>query len=144
MRYAIVRDKTVENVIELIEGAQWEPPPGTALHPADDSPVSPGWGFRDGAFVDPSPPPPPAALVPLSATSGDFMRALIELDWYDAAKTAVDKLAAGGAKEGKLARVLWDRASIFRRDDPMVASIAAGIGKTDADLDALYRLTATY
>jgi hypothetical protein len=75
--------------------------------------------------------------VPQTASSGDFMRALYDLGWYDAAKAAV-------ASVGGLAQILWDRAAIFERQHPMVAQIATAIGKTSDDLDNLFRKTATY
>jgi|SRR4051812_4084463 hypothetical protein len=75
--------------------------------------------------------------VPQAASSGDFMRALYELGWYDNAKAAVEM--AGG-----LAKILWDRAATFERQHPMVAQISQAIGKNSDDLDELFRRAATY
>lgn len=75
--------------------------------------------------------------VPATAQAGDFMRALFDLGWYDAVNAAVTQ--AGG-----LAKILWDRASIFERNHPLVIQIGTAIGKTSDDLDNLFRKSATY
>ncbi len=75
--------------------------------------------------------------VPQAASAGDFMRALYDLGWYDSAKAAV-------AAVGGLAQILWDHAATFERQHPMVIQIATAIGKTSADLDSLFRKSATY
>jgi hypothetical protein len=82
-------------------------------------------------FLNPSPP------VPASASSGDFKHALYDLGWYDAVNAAAT--AVGG-----LSLILWESASVFLRADPMVVQIAAAIGKTPDDLDALFRKTLDY
>lgn len=78
-----------------------------------------------------------ATLVPREALSGDFKRALYELGWYD-------DVAAAAAAAGGLAKVLWEGASRFERHHPLVVQIATAIGKTSADLDALFVKTTTY
>ena len=77
------------------------------------------------------------APVPQVATSGDFVAALSDLGWY------ADVDAAANAAGGK-ALALWKHASAFESNHPMVISIAQAIGKTDADLDELFRKTTTY
>jgi hypothetical protein len=75
--------------------------------------------------------------VPLTAPSGDFKHALFDLGWYDAVNAAA--IAAGG-----LALILWNGASIFERNHPLVLEIATAIGKTSDDLDVLFRKTTSY
>jgi hypothetical protein len=75
--------------------------------------------------------------VPSISSAGDFMRALYELGWYDDVSAAVQ-----GA--GSLAKILWERAASFERRHPLVGQIAQAIGKTDADLDDLFRKAASY
>lgn len=79
--------------------------------------------------------------VPAIASAGDFMRALIELGWFDAVEAAI---AAVPGDEGKLLRALWTRAAVFERHNPRVLQIAAAIGKTSADLDDLFLLANSY
>jgi hypothetical protein len=82
-------------------------------------------------------------FVPLTASAGDFMRALIELDWYSSVNAAVAALNPSTAN-GKLAQVQWSRAAIFKREHPLLLQIAAAIGKTSEDLDDLFLLANTY
>jgi len=91
-----------------------------------------------------TPPPSMANAVPPTATSGNFMRALLELGWYDDIEAAVDLLVSAHPVQGKLAKILWTRASVFERYHPMVIQIASMIDKTSEDLDALFRLAGTY
>lgn len=94
--------------------------------------------FNDGV-ISTTPAP-----VPETVSAGDFMRAMLELGWYDAADAAITALEAAVPAQGKLARVLWSRASKFERNHPMVIQIATAIGKNSADLDDLFNLAATY
>lgn len=80
-------------------------------------------------------------FVPLTATAGDFNRALIELGWYDAITTAVNNFTG---TSGKIAKALWNRAVEFPRSDPLVAQIASAVGMTAADIDAVYVLANSY
>jgi hypothetical protein len=60
-RYAhVVEDGTVWGV-SLWDGVtDYTPPAGHTLHKLDDdSPVGPGWAFKDGEFVDERPPAEP-------------------------------------------------------------------------------------
>lgn len=92
----------------------------------------------------PSPPPePPPPVVPRTVSSGDFMRALIELGWYGSVLSVVNGMDVN-TPDGLLAKVLWQRASIIERFHPMLVQIARAIGKTDADLDRLFLLAGTY
>jgi hypothetical protein len=76
-------------------------------------------------------------VVPQTASAGDFVSALLDLGWYDAVDAAAK--ASGGR-----ALILWNRAATFERQHPIVRAIGAAIGKTDADLDALFLKTTTY
>ena len=57
MRYAHVINNEVVNV-SLWDGVtDYTPPAGQTLHKLEpDSPVGPGWAFRDGKWVDERPP----------------------------------------------------------------------------------------
>jgi hypothetical protein len=94
-----------------------------------------GFTFINGAFAVIPPPPPP---VPQTASAGDFMRALIETGKYDAVDATVNAMTGS---DGKLAKVLWTRASVFERYHPLVVQIGPALG---VDLDALFTLANSY
>lgn len=75
--------------------------------------------------------------VPQTASSGDFIHALYDLEWLQAVEAAVIQVDG-------LAEKLWNRASVFERHHPLVIQIATAIGKNSADLDDLFRKAATY
>lgn len=80
-------------------------------------------------------------FVPATAPAGHFMKALIELGWYDAIDLAVNSLTG---QQGKIAKALWSRAVEFPRTDPLVSQIASAVGMTGADVDAVYILANSY
>lgn len=84
-----------------------------------------------GNTPDPAPAPPPVLLVPNAA----FKRALDDAGLLAATRAAV--MAAGG-----LTLELWYSAPAIVRTDPMVAAIAAALGKTDAEVDAIFAAAA--
>jgi hypothetical protein len=55
MRYAVVKDNLVVNIIEWDGQSEWSPPEGASAHQFDGA-ASPGWTWNDGVPVDPSPP----------------------------------------------------------------------------------------
>lgn len=81
--------------------------------------------------------------VPQTVTSGDFMRALIELGWYGDVKAVIDAQDPN-TDQGLLIQVLWARAAVIERNNQILAMVAAAIGKTSEDLDALFLKTLTY
>lgn len=63
MRYAIVREGIVENVVEWDgDTEKWSPPGETTVHAAGAA-VSRGWTYADGAFVPPPAPVPSFAQI---------------------------------------------------------------------------------
>jgi hypothetical protein len=75
--------------------------------------------------------------VPQEVTAANFVRALDQAGLLDQVNAAVD--GAGG-----LTKALWNHASFFRRDDPMLMNMAAAVGQTAPQLDDLFRLAATF
>jgi hypothetical protein len=56
-RYAHVKNGAVVTVSLWDGTTKWTPGDGSTLHQLeDDSPVGPGWSFKDGEFVDERPP----------------------------------------------------------------------------------------
>jgi hypothetical protein len=59
-RYAHVKNGAVVNVSLWDGSSDYKPPKGETLHQLDDdSPVGPGWSFKNGEFVDERPPAEP-------------------------------------------------------------------------------------
>lgn len=109
--------------------------PGYALDPVGDE--LPAEAMADDAPEMVAEMAARANTVPATASSGDLVSALIDLGWYDAVDAAAT--AAGGR-----ALALWRHASVFERYNPILIGIGRAIGKTDADLDALFIKTRDY
>ena len=82
--------------------------------------------------------------IPASVSAGDFMRALIELGWYDSVVSTIENLRSTNTDQGKLAGVLWDRATKFLRNDPLLIQVGTLAGRSSADLDAIFVKAASY
>lgn len=82
--------------------------------------------------------------------SGQIRAALIALD-VAADDDALDSLittaitnAVADAKQRAIALTLWRNAATFKRDNAFVVAVQAALGKTDADMDNIFRLAATF
>lgn len=109
-----------------ISSAHEEPQPGYAEEALDDA------ALELAAFLDAARNP-----VPATALSGDFVAALCDLGWY----ASVD---AAAVQAGGKALALWRHASVFERYNPILIALGQAIGKSSADLDALFRKTKDY
>lgn len=69
MRYAIVSDGIVADVVEWDGATPWTPPDGTTLQQLGDSPAGSGWTFDGSAFA----PPEPVVSPPRPLTPREFM-----------------------------------------------------------------------
>lgn len=127
MRYAVINNGDVVNVIEADDGFVLD---GYTLVPSDIA--GPGWTY-DGEFHPPAPEPVPA---PLSITPLQARRALRAAGLLDAVNGAV-ALADPDTQDA------WEYAIEVRRDNPIIAGMAAALGLTDAQLDDLFRTAAT-
>jgi hypothetical protein len=81
---------------------------------------------------------------PSEVGAGQIHAAMILMD-LAADETALDSLIVGiintaplTPKEKAIARVLWKRATVFRRDHPFVALVQAALNKDDAFMDQLF------
>lgn len=99
-----------------------------------DSPLPEGFTTPTQAQID-------AAIsrldVPEVVTSAQMIRALDDMGLLATVQTAVN--GAGG-----LTLALWQHAAQFHRADPLIAQIAQAIGKSEADVDVLFVLAATF
>lgn len=81
-------------------------------------------------------PQPPA--VPQSVTRFQALAAL-----HLAGKLSAVQAIMSAPETPVLAKLAWDNALSFERTSPTLASLAAMLGMTDADLDALFTTAAT-
>lgn len=116
--------------------------PGGAVDlPCPDVPDGMFASFENGAFVlkefivqEPPQEVTPVYILTVSpwqirkALNATGLRALVETAVASADQTTQDA---------------WEFAQEFRRDNPLIASVAAAIGKTDAEIDALFELAAS-
>lgn len=55
MKYAVVTNGIVDNVIELDEQTEWTPPEGSSVINIDETPAGPGWAYDGTTFTAPPP-----------------------------------------------------------------------------------------
>jgi hypothetical protein len=77
------------------------------------------------------------APAPIIVSAASLRRALAAKGWLASVRAAV-------AGADVLTQELWTAASMFPIDDPMVAAVAAAIGKTPDDVLAVFQLAETY
>jgi hypothetical protein len=125
MKYAIIQSGVVANIAES----------ETAL--ADNwfeaGSAQIGWTHDGETFT---PPPVPPAPVPASASPLQIRKALRQMDL----KAAIDTFIAAQDEETQEA---WEYAVQIDRDNSLIAQAAAVLEKTEADIDALFRLAVT-
>jgi hypothetical protein len=77
-----------------------------------------------------------APEIPYQVDDLQFRLALNQLGLRD----SVESYVSGASQDVK---DYWDRATTFRRDHPLVVGAGVALGKTDAEMDALFQLAAT-
>jgi hypothetical protein len=92
--------------------------------------VAVGYSYSAGSFTPPAA-PAPMAHVPQSVSPLQARRALLAAGLLSQVQTAV----AGADQETQLA---WEFATSVDRDSAVVASLAAALGLSPAQLDALF------
>lgn len=125
---------------------------------ADESPLEPGVYLIPGGAIDVTPPnvpqgkvalrqgsswvfvtpqepetPPPIDGVPQSVTRFQALAAL-----HLAGHLPAVEAIMAAPETDMMAKLAWANALSFERSSPLLASLAAVLGMTDADLDALF------
>ena len=121
MRYAIIENNTVTNVIEA-DGAL----PGLEMAPAGEASI--GWGYTDGVFT---PPPPQPTPVPTSVSMRQAQLALLAADLLDDVEALVATLP-------RAYQIEWNKASTVERTNPLVEIVREQKGLTSTDIDNLF------
>ena len=78
----------------------------------------------------------PVILVPQVVSRAQFILALLQIDLLDEVEAAI-------AAADRAAQINYNERLEFERSFPLIATMAAVLGKTDADIDALFVLAAT-
>lgn len=78
----------------------------------------------------------PTAPVPASVTRGQFKLALLQMDLLDDVEAAI-------ALADRATQINYAERLDFERNHPLVITMATALGKTEADVDALFILAAT-
>lgn len=78
--------------------------------------------------------------VPVVVTPRQAKLALLSVGLLDNAEAAIDAIADPATK--RVAQIEWEYAHEFRRDWPLLISLAYSMGMTDAELDELFRQAA--
>ena len=98
--------------------------------------VHPGWSYLDGDLVAPTPAPMPDPRATMSCGPLQLRRALRQLGLYATIVAAI-------AQADEETQEAWEYASDVRRLDQMVESMRVALGKTDAEVDAIFELAVT-
>jgi hypothetical protein len=121
----------------FVPGFDPQNPPQANTYAVPDD-VQVGWvKSTSGLFVAPTDALAPSIpSPPLTCTPYQFKAALIQLGLYTQAQAAV---AAGS----QLIQLAWAESQIFVEDDSTITAMAAALGKTSADIHALFVLAKT-
>lgn len=88
-----------------------------------------------GEFGTIAPYIPPLPTIPQSITPRQGKLALLDAGMYSAVTAAIEAMGGGA---GIRAKITWESATEFRRNDPVLCSLAASLGLTDAQIDQLF------
>jgi hypothetical protein len=98
--------------------------------------VQAGWSYSDGEFLAPTPEPMPDPRATMSCGPLQLRRALRQLGLYATITAAI-------AQADEETQEAWEYASEVRRLEPMVEAMRVVLGKTDAEVDAIFDLAVT-
>lgn len=134
MRYAVINNGVVSNVIEIepeVIAEGWMPPGGGELLASDAAEI--GFLYADGVFA------PPPAPVPQFVSNFQGRAMLRAAGLFDAVASAIAGIADDG--ERAIAQEAFERADFARRS-PLFISVARQLGKTDDEIDDMMRQAA--
>lgn len=128
MRIALVRDGRVDNVVEAPTG--FTPPEGFLAIAAEFA--GPGWLWDGAAFHEEE----DAAAPVLAVSPVQIRRALRQAGLYG----AVSAFVAAADPDVQDA---WEYATEIDRRSPLIAGAAEALGKSEAEIDDLFRLASS-
>ena len=89
--------------------------------------------YENGVFTKPPEPPP---VVPQVVSRAQFILALLQIGLLDEVEAAI-------AAADRATQINYKERLEFERSYPLIATMAAVMGKTDAEIDGLFVLAAT-
>lgn len=135
---AIVSDGRIVEVVAIPQGVgvdeMFHPDLAAQIVDVPDDAVA-GWEMIDGEWR--APPPAPVAPSVIVVSPRQFRRALLDAGLLD----DIERLMTDSTTPRPL-RIDWEWATEFRADYPGWNQMLAAIGKTRADLDALFAVAA--
>ena len=106
----------------------------TSIVPPPFNAANQGAFFREGAWVVET--AVPVVIIPTSVTPRQARLALLQIGKLDAVSAALTAIPDPARRTA--AQVEWEYATVIERNSPLVTSLAAGLGLTAADIDALF------
>ena len=106
----------------------------TSVVPPAFNSANQGAFFREGAWVVET--AVPRVIVPTSVTPRQARLALLQIGKLDAVSAALTAIPDPAQRTA--AQIEWEYATVIERNSPLVTSLAAGLGLTAADIDALF------
>lgn len=131
MRYALIESGRVANVVE-----QDSTPTILGTWVACGN-AGPGWAY-DGDTFTPPPMPPAPPVVP-TVSRRQARRALRAAGLLDDVEAAINALPEPARSD---ALIDWQDATEFARNWPLLITLAAALGLSDAQVDALFAAAA--
>jgi len=139
---------TVEHAefMKLLEGSLWlivRDDINRRFVALEDNSVIEKFGFTRADFPNAQPPElpewtPPPSTIPTVVSPLQGNVALIQTGKMDAVQALLNDPATD-----PMIKVVWDKASQFRRDSPTLQAVAQKLNWSESDLDALFELAAT-
>ena len=126
MRYAIVQNGTVTNVVKSA-GALAE-----NWIQSDSAGI--GDTYENDQFTAPEPPP---AAIPKSVSMDQARKAMV-LGGVSMASVATAISGIEDATQRELAQIDWECSTTVRRTSPLITSLGPSLNLTDAQIDALF------
>lgn len=136
MRYALIRDGLVVNVIDASPefaasiAGEWDAVTPTLT-------AGPGWSYVGGEFTAP---PAPAPSVPARVTRRQGRQALLLAGKLALVQPAIN--AIPDELQRAMAQIWWEDAQDFERSNAMLQTLAVALELDDAALDALFTMAA--
>jgi hypothetical protein len=129
---ALIQNNIVTNLI--VADATVDPAPeGYVMLNVDENnppPIGSAYDPATGAFTPPYVPPAPIA-VPESVTPRQVRLILLQ-------QGLLANVEAMIAQQDEATKITWEFASEFRRDDPLLLSLAQNLGLTDEQIDDFF------
>lgn len=139
-QFARISGGVVAEIIDPPHGVpvdqMFHPDVVAALVPVPDpGEVAPGWGWDGVGFT---PPAPPAPVVPREVTNFQARAVLAQMPGSAPGRTLFQDVDDALRDQGGIAWQAWEYANTISRGGALVGAMAAQMGITEQQLDALF------